>query len=354
MSVEDGLAFGMLVSGRMVGVREVPNGINCGCVCPSCRAPLVARQGKIRTWHFSHAPGHETCSTGAETALHRMAKQIIAEWDVLDLPLHEVRVSRTVSGRNLVRTSILPACRFDVRTSKVEQPRAGITPDVLLEDHGAEMLAVEVCVTHPVEESKRVRVAELNLPMIEYDLSVLSRRDWDVASLEAVLRPMAPAWILHPLERSVRGKLEGELLQDEADLLREIESRMVKTVVDAGSPPVSPRCTDSTDRARELPKTWTPRVLGFEWYGVPIVINVWTTAAVWVCTSDLRKQALMLAHLEADAAGCGLYCDDVIRTRGHGVLIASGMGSNGWAETLEDRLAGVVPTDLQPEEYIDE
>lgn len=352
MSAEDGLAFGMLGNGRMVGVRDVPNGVGCGCMCPGCGAPLVARQGRIRTWHFSHARGHEACGTGAETALHQMAKQIIAEWNALDLPAHEVRVSRTVHGHHLVRVSTLPGYRFEVRTSTVEQRWAGFNPDVLLRGQGEEMLAVEVCVTHAVDEIKQARVAELNLPMIEYRLSALNLGEWDVASLDQALRAMTPDWILHPLEASTRRQLEGELFQDEVELLREVERRQPTTVVDAASTPFAQPPLEARNQPLAPPKAWTQSAIHFEWNGVAIEINVWATAAVWICTSDLGTQARMLAHLEADARDFDLHCDEVIRTQGHGVLIASGTAAKGWAETLESRLAGVIPTIFQPEEYI--
>jgi len=39
---------------RLVDVSEVPQGGGCGCICPSCRASLIARQGHIKQWHFAH------------------------------------------------------------------------------------------------------------------------------------------------------------------------------------------------------------------------------------------------------------------------------------------------------------
>lgn len=48
-------------------IDEVPGGINCGCFCPSCRSPLVAKKGQINEWHFAHEPGQERpdCLVGA-------------------------------------------------------------------------------------------------------------------------------------------------------------------------------------------------------------------------------------------------------------------------------------------------
>lgn len=35
-------------------VGDVPRGRRCGCICPSCKAGLVAKQGTEKEWHFAH------------------------------------------------------------------------------------------------------------------------------------------------------------------------------------------------------------------------------------------------------------------------------------------------------------
>lgn len=35
-------------------VGDVPRGRKCGCICPSCKAGLVARKGSENEWHFAH------------------------------------------------------------------------------------------------------------------------------------------------------------------------------------------------------------------------------------------------------------------------------------------------------------
>lgn len=38
----------------MVEVGDVPLGRECGCICPSCKCGLLARQGEKNEWHFAH------------------------------------------------------------------------------------------------------------------------------------------------------------------------------------------------------------------------------------------------------------------------------------------------------------
>ena len=55
MGIESLIPFGLdAVSGQLVDVGNVKRGNACGCICPSCKTPLVARQGDEKEWHFAH------------------------------------------------------------------------------------------------------------------------------------------------------------------------------------------------------------------------------------------------------------------------------------------------------------
>jgi hypothetical protein len=70
----------------MLHVSKVPSGHACGCVCPSCKAPLSAKKCNDvdRASHFAHQ-GNRKCTNAFETMLHLLAKQIIqrAGWIIL-------------------------------------------------------------------------------------------------------------------------------------------------------------------------------------------------------------------------------------------------------------------------------
>ena len=55
-------------------VGEVAKGGDCGCFCPSCRSPLVAKKGRINEWHFAHESGQERpeCLVGALNLFSRL------------------------------------------------------------------------------------------------------------------------------------------------------------------------------------------------------------------------------------------------------------------------------------------
>lgn len=46
-------------TGAIQEIGEVPRGRKCGCICPSCKAGLVARRPKDKEWHFAHDPNAE-------------------------------------------------------------------------------------------------------------------------------------------------------------------------------------------------------------------------------------------------------------------------------------------------------
>lgn len=46
-------------TGKMREVSDVPRGRRCGCICPSCKAGLLAKQGSEKEWYFAHDAGAE-------------------------------------------------------------------------------------------------------------------------------------------------------------------------------------------------------------------------------------------------------------------------------------------------------
>ena len=78
---------------RLLDVTDVPSGKACNCVCPSCKAPLIARHctGE-RESHFAHDPAFENeynyseCALSYYVALKLMLKQILATADEICLP----------------------------------------------------------------------------------------------------------------------------------------------------------------------------------------------------------------------------------------------------------------------------
>ena len=95
--------FGYKVSeDRLVDVQQVPSGKRCGCICPSCKAPLVARKGNKNVWHFAHdSKGElqnklEKCHFSFYVSVRMMARQLIGNQLSVDLPKLEVSLSENL------------------------------------------------------------------------------------------------------------------------------------------------------------------------------------------------------------------------------------------------------------------
>ena len=74
----DPLIYAIDASGALVHVDSVANGATCGCTCPSCHQPLVAKNGgDLLVHHFAHKQGG--CQRAAETAVVMLVHQILLD-----------------------------------------------------------------------------------------------------------------------------------------------------------------------------------------------------------------------------------------------------------------------------------
>jgi len=165
------IPFG-LVNGVMKFVDDVPNGKESGAICASCSHPLIARNGgSRRAHHFAHA--HQTaCENGVETAIHKMAKQVLLDHKEINLPEARKSVELEIQyGRMLKREPVVISEQIFVADKAREEVFEGrIRPDVIL-SKGEHKLRIEVAVTHFVDDIKETKVIEKNIPMLEIDLS---------------------------------------------------------------------------------------------------------------------------------------------------------------------------------------
>jgi len=128
------------VDETFVDVRDVPRGAKCGCVCPSCKTPLIARQGKEKEWHFAHASRtvyqrtKKECEYSFYLSVRMMARQMIGDKLNIRLPKYEDVVSKYApsSGHTLHESFLITEskeiCLSDV---EVEATFAGVPVDIV-------------------------------------------------------------------------------------------------------------------------------------------------------------------------------------------------------------------------------
>lgn len=170
-----------LKDGRMWSPKQVAPGMACGCLCPACHAPLVAKaaDSQHRRPHFAHL-AEADCRAGYETALHLKAKQLLADHRALLLPawdgeadLPNPPTAFDDAGDCLIGPRVeFPARRVALLTASVEEPRGDYIPDVIASDGQGE-LYIEVRVSHAVDALKRRRIQSEGRRLVEIDLSTL-------------------------------------------------------------------------------------------------------------------------------------------------------------------------------------
>lgn len=186
-----------LRDGRLYEPTEVERGLACGCTCPACGSPLKARSGEVRP-HFAHHVIVE-CAGAWESAVHRMAKQLIREARHLMVPALTETVTLEVFGERGTRSRTLPATKvrltdvadevsFAVPAGTTTEGRQGdgkapleadgnatVVVDVTGQVAGKGNLLIEVAVTHFCDEEKIDRLRRLGHAALEIDLSSVER-----------------------------------------------------------------------------------------------------------------------------------------------------------------------------------
>jgi competence protein CoiA len=179
-------SFAVNQEGKVVSVDEVSRGLECRCNCSICGAPLMAKQGEQRIWHFAHATGND-CEGSAETALHLAAKQVLQQSMGLEIP--EIIVEGTAQladGRRASAQEVIPESWLDFETVLLEQELAPIRPDVIGQS-GSNKFIIEIAVTHFVDEHKRALLEALGFPAIEVQLDPSLRESWTWDALEEIV-----------------------------------------------------------------------------------------------------------------------------------------------------------------------
>jgi hypothetical protein len=144
----------------------------------------------MRLHHFAHAAG-EACAGAAETALHKLANQIIEDRLALTLPARFAEYA----GKRIV---LMDAAARSFDTAKREfRGFRTIVPDLLLTRLGSP-LVIEIAVTHRCKPEKIEDFRRRRIPAVEIDLSGMDRDAVELVVAEAVMHSAPRRWLFHP------------------------------------------------------------------------------------------------------------------------------------------------------------
>ena len=152
------LTYALDADSKLIHIDSVSTGLACKCFCPHCKSELVAKNGGSRkVHHFAHANGSD-CVGAIESALHKMAKDILQEHKLIMLP--PVRQGgtekRTVFGKVEIEV-------FDRELS--------LRPDCIGYTENGCIMWVEFKRSHEVDIKKAGKIISAKIDCVEIDLN---------------------------------------------------------------------------------------------------------------------------------------------------------------------------------------
>ncbi len=208
-------------SGRIIDIKDSNNGLGCDCICPCCKDPLIARQGKERDWSFAHESGAE-CAGAVQTALHKAAIQVLIDEKRLYVGQYDPVLSNLVNvspymyekyyltkksySHNGAATihefysnyqmaqKVLIAQRncsnsvlaFSEAYSERQAAGSFRIPDVTAIYDG-NPIYIEIVVTNECDSQKISDLQRLGVPVIQIDISSLRAVEFSLDKIRAVL-----------------------------------------------------------------------------------------------------------------------------------------------------------------------
>lgn len=193
------LGWALHSSGRMIHINDSARGKKCNCVCPDCGGAVIARQGEVNAWCFSHAVD---ANCNGESVLHRVAKQIFEDCalngDFIVLPaMNGSAYAKDYRGRLIEEEWIIPSKEKSIQFAKQEvSVRSDLRSDILAVI-GTSNVAIEICVTHKKSDFDIQKYAAENISCMEIYLTKI-RWDSSYAEIKLALLKNAPReWLFH-------------------------------------------------------------------------------------------------------------------------------------------------------------
>lgn len=218
----------LLASGKTISILDVPeeraDRVGWDCICPSCGMALTAKRGKNRESHFAHAFSYQrqgnrqrcVAESANETALHRMAKEIIVE--ELENGVGTIEVPPALCTRaeavpddipEMIVRQLPPVYEHQINPLvytevHIEQWYEGYRPDIIVETSDGKYL-VEILVTHAVEADKKKMAREQKLPLLEINLKGFKDEPVNKDELRKYIlsERLCKKWIVRPHEEDV-------------------------------------------------------------------------------------------------------------------------------------------------------
>lgn len=221
------VVYGQDESGALVHIEDAERGKSCGLMCPDCGGQLIANKGEIKQPYFSHA-SLEECAHAGETALHRLAKEIISEKGSLRLP----RVVVYHYDEDTDDEVLHEEQKRSFTRVEVEPRQDGFQPDLIgiIEtwENGRVVehrLHIEILVTHAVDGEKLARLRKNGESALEIDLSKVRRAIGKTELASLLLGDARRRWLYHKVAFQKQEKVNEKRRQVYNKFLRDQERK---------------------------------------------------------------------------------------------------------------------------------
>lgn len=192
--------------------REFERGLPCNCVCPDCGRALQAHLGAKKAWHFQHQAKDVNCNPQPMTLLHAFVRDELAMRNHLAIPSKQVFVEFQEVGKQWAAEVQVPAEEWNFVISETERRFDKVQPDVYVESDTQHKIAIEVRVTHAVDEAKVKELRQVVSMCVEFDVSDLPASGISKRELERVLaEPSRWKWLINRRILFETGLLQEEL-----------------------------------------------------------------------------------------------------------------------------------------------
>lgn len=179
------------VDGSRRHISEVPNGVRCGCVCYGCERALVAKnRGDVKRHHFVHRPDEVTanCATAGETALHILAKEVIARHRRVTLP------ATSVLGLDGRTVDVTFKRSVDLTDVCLEVVAGEVVPDVTATMPDGRRIFIEIANTHLCGQEKIEKLEAMGVEVLEIMVSAYAQHPLD--DIDEIILDTAPRRLL--------------------------------------------------------------------------------------------------------------------------------------------------------------
>lgn len=239
---------------EIVDVADVPFGLNCGCVCPSCSTALIARKGNIKAWHFAHVGRAEygstqtRCDFSWDVSVRLMARQLLRFDSRMSIPecIGNLFGDTDCLSESQQKTfSVASERAVDLPVGKIDATFAGTLVDVLTEVDGAPFVVYFTYGGRPVPDALKAPsapcagVIAINIPSLAPMFATVAG---DLRTPRQILSTLlgsdlsAKQWVYHPdyAEAQERARTEfAEQVSRRPNLLPTTHSFRVQSPVGA-------------------------------------------------------------------------------------------------------------------------